>query len=152
MRDCIRNLYQTEGLRGFYRGLLVSYVGIAETSIHFLLYEQMKSYLRPCGTDSEDTGKCLGDFAQFMVAASLSKIVSCTVMYPHEVVRTRLRQPSLNGVKKYTSLLQTLRLVALEEGIRGLYGGLTTQIVRQIPNSAAMFVTYELVVSFLCNP
>eukprot|EP00795_Rhopilema_esculentum_P000560 gene560-10247_t len=151
LRDCIARTYQTEGIRGFYRGLLISYVGIAETSIHFLLYEQMKAYLRPCGTDADENGKCLGDFAQFMVAASLSKIISCTSMYPHEVVRTRLRQPVVDGVKKYRSMLQTLRLVAVEEGIRGLYGGLTTQVIRQIPNTAAMFVTYELVVSFFCN-
>lgn len=111
----------------------------------------MKAFLRPCGSDSDESGKCFGDFAQFMVAASLSKIISCTLMYPHEVVRTRLRQPAVDGIKKYKSLLQTLRFVAVEEGLQGLYGGLSTQVLRQIPNTAAMFVTYELVVSFLCN-
>ena len=151
MKDCVSKLYQTEGIRGFYRGLLISYVGIAETSVHFLLYEQMKAFLRPCGSDPDEKGKCFGDFAQFMFAASFSKIVSVTLMYPHEVVRTRLRQPVVDGVKKYKSVLQTLRCVAVEEGIQGLYGGLTTQIVRQIPNTAAMFVTYELVVSFFCS-
>ena len=151
MRDCITKLYQTEGIRGFYRGLLVSYVGIAETSIHFLLYEQMKTFLRPCGKETDERGVCLGDFAQFMVAASFSKIISVTLMYPHEVVRTRLRQPMVDGVKKYRSLLQTLHCIALEEGVKGLYGGLSTQVIRQIPNTAAMFVTYEIVVSFLCS-
>jgi len=151
LRDCISKLYQTEGIRGFYRGLLISYVGIAETSVHFLLYEQMKAFLRPCESGSDERGRCVGDFAQFMVAASLSKIISVTLMYPHEVVRTRLRQPIVDGAYKYKSLLQTFRCIAVEEGINGLYGGLTTQVVRQIPNTAAMFVTYELVVSFLCN-
>ena len=151
LRDCISKLYQTEGIRGFYRGLLISYVGIAETSVHFLLYEQMKAFLRPCESGNDERGRCVGDFAQFMVAASLSKIISVTLMYPHEVVRTRLRQPMVDGVYKYKSLIQTFRCIAIEEGINGLYGGLTTQVVRQIPNTAAMFVTYELVVSFLCN-
>eukprot|EP00794_Sanderia_malayensis_P007164 gene7164-7971_t len=151
LRDTIARLYRTEGLKGFYRGLLISYVGIAETSIHFVLYEHLKMKLRPCDDQDDETGKCLGDFAQFIVAASASKIVSCTAMYPHEVVRTRLRQPAVNGIKKYHSIVQTLRLVAAEEGIRGLYGGLGTQIARQIPNSATMFVMYEFVVSFLCN-
>ena len=151
MRDTILKLYNTEGIRGFYRGLLISYVGIAETSIHFVLYEKMKAFLRPCGSDTDERGICFGDFAQFMVAASLSKIISVTLMYPHEVVRTRLRQPMVDGVKRYTSLLQTLQCIALDEGIKGLYGGLSTQVVRQIPNTAAMFLTYEVVVSFLCN-
>lgn len=116
-----------------------------------MLYEHLKANLRPCSNTTDETGKCLGDFAQFMVAASASKIVSCAVMYPHEVVRTRLRQPAVNGVKKFHSIFQTFRVVAIEEGLRGLYGGLLTQVVRQIPNSATMFVTYEFVVSFLCN-
>ena len=47
---------------------------------------------------------------------------------------------------KYRSFWQTLRLVNKEEGRRGLYRGLGTQLVRQIPNTAIMMATYELTV------
>lgn len=47
---------------------------------------------------------------------------------------------------KYRSFWQTLMLVAREEGRRGLYRGLTTQLIRQIPNTAIMMSTYELTV------
>ena len=33
-----------------------------------------------------------------------------------------------------------------EEGRRGLYRGMVTQLCRQIPNTAIMMVTYEFVV------
>ena len=36
-----------------------------------------------------------------------------------------------------------------EEGHRGLYRGLATQLVRQIPNTAIMMSTYELTVYVL---
>lgn len=36
-----------------------------------------------------------------------------------------------------------------EEGYRGLYRGLWTQLVRQIPNTAIMMSTYEAVVYLL---
>lgn len=36
-----------------------------------------------------------------------------------------------------------------EEGYRGLYRGLWTQLVRQIPNTAIMMSTYEAVVYVL---
>lgn len=52
---------------------------------------------------------------------------------------------------KYQSFWQTLRLVAQEEGRRGLYRGLGTQLVRQIPNTAIMMATYELTVYLLNN-
>ena len=40
----------------------------------------------------------------------------------------------------------TLATVYREEGVVGLYRGLGTNLVRQIPNTAVMMATYELVV------
>jgi solute carrier family 25 protein 33/36 len=59
-----------------------------------------------------------------------------------EVARTRLREEG----SKYKSFLQTLVTVAKEEGFRGLYRGLGTQLIRQIPNTALLMSTYEFVV------
>ncbi len=47
---------------------------------------------------------------------------------------------------KYKSFWQTLLTVAREEGRPGLYRGLVTQLIRQIPNTAVMMATYELTV------
>jgi len=58
------------------------------------------------------------------------------------VARTRLREEGT----KYRSFWQTLATVAREEGYRGLYRGLGTQLLRQIPNTAIMMATYEAVV------
>lgn len=62
-----------------------------------------------------------------------------------EVIRTRLREEGT----KYRSFFQTLTTVPKEEGYRALYRGLTTHLVRQIPNTAIMMCTYELVVYLL---
>ena len=59
------------------------------------------------------------------------------------MLRTRLRQPLVDGKVKYTDLLQTLRLVIAEEGARSLYGGLSAHLMRVIPNAAVMFFIYE---------
>lgn len=58
------------------------------------------------------------------------------------MARTRLREEGT----KYRSFWQTLATVFQEEGHRGLYRGLATQLVRQIPNTAIMMATYEAVV------
>ena len=57
-----------------------------------------------------------------------------------EVARTRMREAG----SKYRSFFQTLILVGREEGRRGLYRGLATQLIRQIPNTAIMMAVYEL--------
>jgi solute carrier family 25 protein 33/36 len=62
-----------------------------------------------------------------------------------EVARTRLREEG----SKYKSFWQSLGIVYREEGRRGLYRGLATQLVRQIPNTAIMMSTYELTVYVL---
>lgn len=62
-----------------------------------------------------------------------------------EVARTRLREEGT----KYRGFWQTLNTVYAEEGVRGMYRGLSTQLVRQIPNTAIMMATYEAVVYVL---
>lgn len=64
------------------------------------------------------------------------------VLFSSEVARTRLREEGT----KYRSFWQTLFLVFREDGLSGVYRGLVTQLVRQIPNTAVMMTTYEVVV------
>jgi solute carrier family 25 protein 33/36 len=69
------------------------------------------------------------------------------ITYPHEVLRTRLRQAPENGVQKYKTLVQTGRLILQEEGPAALYGGMTAHLMRVVPNAAILFFCYELIVN-----
>ncbi|XP_029700353.1 solute carrier family 25 member 36-A-like isoform X2 [Takifugu rubripes] len=148
--DCMRRVYRREGLRGFYRGMSASYAGISETVIHFVIYESIKRRLLEAKMpqnmeEEEEVPKVASDFVGMMLAAATSKTCATTVAYPHEVIRTRLREEGT----KYKSFFQTLRTVPKEEGYAALYRGLTTHLVRQIPNTAITMCTYELVVYLL---
>jgi len=147
--SCIKSIYREAGFIGFYKGITASYFGISETITHFVIYEFIKSKLRErrlreYGPDSNDSY----NFFQFMAAGAVSKTIASILAYPHEVARTRLRQEG----NKYRKFFQTLWLVWKEEGREGLYRGLGTQLVRQIPNTAIMMATYELVVYLLQSP
>lgn len=64
-----------------------------------------------------------------------------------KVIRTRLRQPSPPGQPpRYTSLVQSFKLVLAEEGWRALYGGLSPHLLRVVPNAITMYFVYEKVV------
>lgn len=148
--DCVRRVYQMDGLRGFYRGMSASYAGISETVIHFVIYESIKRKLLESKAhtsmdEEEEAVKDASDFVGMMLAAATSKTCATTIAYPHEVIRTRLREEG----SKYRSFFQTLVTVPKEEGYRALYRGLTTHLVRQIPNTAIMMCTYEVVVYLL---
>lgn len=71
--------------------------------------------------------------------------INCRFLPPAEVIRTRLREEG----SRYRSFFQTLLTVPREEGYGALYRGLTTHLVRQIPNTAIMMCTYEVVVYLL---
>eukprot|EP00051_Salpingoeca_urceolata_P006804 m.90041 g.90041 ORF g.90041 m.90041 type:complete len:335 (+) comp14991_c0_seq1:358-1362(+) len=133
------DIWRTEGIRGFYKGITASYAGMAETVLHFVLYEQAKRCIREDKVAQTSAQAAASSF----VAAASAKLVASLTTYPHEVARTRMRQTGFGD--KYKSFFNTLRIVYLEEGVRGLYGGLGTHLFRTVPNSAVMFATYELV-------
>ncbi|XP_026872095.1 solute carrier family 25 member 33 [Electrophorus electricus] len=148
--QCARYVYRTEGVRGFYRGLTASYAGISETMICFLIYETLKKHLAAgrLATPADNGGKGPSDFLSLMVAAAFAKGCASCIAYPHEVIRTRLREEG----SKYKYFFQTARLVAVEEGYAAFYRGLIPQLIRQIPNTAIVLSTYELIVHLLSQP
>ena len=136
----IGDVYRGEGIRGFYRGLSASYIGASETMIFFVLYEKLKSTLLEDHSFSKAS-----QTVDMMVASFASKMVATISVYPHEVARTRLREQKTGGV--YNGFIQTLRKVYIEEGWRGLYGGMGAHLTRQVPNTVVMFLVFETIMS-----
>ncbi|KAH7881700.1 mitochondrial carrier protein RIM2 [Phlebopus sp. FC_14] len=134
----IKQIFREEGFRGFYKGLSASYLGVTEGTIQWVLYERLKKV----AARTEGRGG-VAEWGGMLLSAGTAKCVASLITYPHEVLRTRLRQPRVNGVVKYTGLVQTLRTVIAEEGARSLYGGLSAHLMRVVPNAAVMYSIYE---------
>lgn len=139
---CIERIYHLDGLRGFYRGLTASYAGTLETAIHFVIYEHLKKVLVSNRQRELELTEC-------MSAAAVAKMTASSLCYPHEVCRTRLRQNVARSERRYHNFFQTLRVVAVEEGLHGLYGGMGAHLLRVVPNTAIVFFTYEAVIRIL---
>ncbi|EDO38543.1 predicted protein [Nematostella vectensis] len=141
----VRQAYATEGIRAFYKGLSASYLGSIEVGLHFAIYENLKQQLLRSQNKTNDHQFTL---AECTLAAGSAKVVSTGLCYPYEVVRTRLRQQESDvlGKQRYRTCLQTLRTVFVEEGWFGLYGGLGTNLMKQVPFTTVMFCVYEGVI------
>lgn len=154
--DCTMQTIRQEGIRGLYKGLTASYLGVSESTMQWVLYEQMKlglanrqQRLEASGREPSVWDKTV-QWTGGVGAAGFAKFIATILTYPHEVVRTRLRlAPMENGHQKYTGLVQCFRLVAKEEGLLGLYGGLTPHLLRVVPSAAIMFGTYESALKLL---
>lgn len=136
----IKRILREEGIRGFYKGLSASYLGVTEGTIQWTLYERLKRL----SANTEGKGGVV-EWLGMLGSAGTAKCVASLITYPHEVVRTRLRQPLVDGKVKYKGLYDTFRLVIAEEGGKALYGGLSAHLMRVIPNAAVMYSIYEAV-------
>jgi solute carrier family 25 protein 33/36 len=76
--ECIRTIFHDSGVRGFYKGLSASYLGVSEGIIQWTLYEQLKKTAKKAeGGPLEWTG--------MLVAAGGAKMIASLITYPHEV-------------------------------------------------------------------
>ncbi len=69
-----------EGVRGFYKGLSASYLGVTEGTIQWTLYERLKRLT----TKTEGKGSLM-EWAGMLGSAGTAKCVASLITYPHEV-------------------------------------------------------------------
>ena len=125
--DAVRRIYREEGMKSFFRGLSVSYLGLA---IQFTCYDALK---RDLYKRNEEPSKLT-----LFGTAALAKLIATTLTYPHEVVRTRMRERTEG--KEYASLVSSFKSVWRHDGFRGLYAGYEAHVFRTVPNAAIMFM------------
>ncbi|GJD10914.1 Solute carrier family 25 member 36-A [Galdieria sulphuraria] len=149
--DAFQRIVREEGFRGLYKGLSASYWGVTEGAIHFVVYERLKKWMYQQKPPEQSQGRLSS--LEYLSMAALSKLIASATTYPHEVVRTRLREqtPISGALPKYRGVLQSIKTIAQEEGIQGLYSGMGMHLLRVVPNTAIMFLTFELVSRWIEN-
>eukprot|EP00539_Tryblionella_compressa_P012345 CAMPEP_0178827000 /NCGR_PEP_ID=MMETSP0746-20121128/7034_1 /TAXON_ID=913974 /ORGANISM="Nitzschia punctata, Strain CCMP561" /LENGTH=311 /DNA_ID=CAMNT_0020488827 /DNA_START=323 /DNA_END=1258 /DNA_ORIENTATION=- len=151
--DAIKTIFKEEGIGGFYKGITASYWGCAEGAMQFIIYEQLKTRLIANQNKRRASQGLLPTQelpkATYFWAAAASKAIAAVATYPHEVARTRMREQARAGIFKYNGMWQTLGVMAKEEGFKSLYSGMGVHLMKVVPNSALMFLTYEIVRGWL---
>jgi solute carrier family 25 protein 33/36 len=89
--DCIKQVVRNEGIRGLYKGMSASYLGVSESAMHWVLYEQMKKALKRreekivlSGRPKTSWDNALDWFGNVGASGS-AKFVAALATYPHEV-------------------------------------------------------------------
>lgn len=131
-------LYRTEGLRGFYRGLLPSLFGVSHGAIQFMAYEQLKNTWALSYRGGSKEGLTNMDF---LTLSALSKMFAGSITYPYQVIRSRLQ--TYDAHTKYKGAWDVVQQVFRREGMAGFYKGLGPNIVRVLPSTCVTFLVYE---------
>ena len=135
--DGTRQIYKSEGISGFYRGLVPSLFGVTHGAIQFMAYEQLKIY-QAKNLSGVQTELSAGDY---LVLSGLAKVIAGSTTYPYQVVRARLQM--YNADATYTSARDVIGQVWRREGLRGFYKGLGPNLLRVLPSTWVTFLVYE---------
>ncbi|KAL8889146.1 MAG: hypothetical protein Q9215_003535 [Flavoplaca cf. flavocitrina] len=132
-----RHIYRTEGVQGFYRGLLPSLFGVSHGALQFMAYEQFRRYR---ASQLEGESKRLST-VDYLWLSGASKAFAGSVTYPYQVVRSRLQMYEAKQI--YRGARDAMSLIWKQEGIRGFYKGLGPNLVRVLPSTWITFLVYE---------
>ena len=95
-----------EGIRGLYRGLTASYLGVTESTLQWMLYEQMKLSLAKREERVAASGRPPTAWDQTVAltgkvsAAGAAKFVAALITYPHEASQVIPLYLAINIVMK----------------------------------------------------
>lgn len=140
-------LFRAEGLRGFYRGLGVSLLGVSHGAVQFAVYEPAKRVYFSHKSGEPGKGEKMTTESTIGIS-SLAKVVAGAVTYPQQVLRSRLQTYDADA-RFGKGIVNVVRRVWREEGVRGFYRGITTGVVRVMPATWVTFLVYENVKFYL---
>ena len=125
---------------GLYKGIASPLCSIPfVNAIVFATYEQCKWFL----LRKAEHGATLNE-RQLAYCGGVAGFVSCSVVSPVELVRSRLQvQGTGSAAAQYKGSFDCAKQILKTEGIRGLGRGMVATIVRDVPSYVAQFYVYE---------
>ncbi|KAL8940447.1 MAG: hypothetical protein Q9216_002817 [Gyalolechia sp. 2 TL-2023] len=145
--DTARKMWKRNGIRSFYRGLPMGLVGMFPYSaIDLTTFEYTKRSVvsynakkRHCHEDDASPGNfataCMGAF---------SGAFGASVVYPLNLLRTRLQsQGTAIHPPTYTGIMDVTVKTLRGEGFRGLFKGITPNLLKVVPAVSITYVVYD---------
>ena len=74
-----------------------------------------------------------------LILGAVAGVTAVTCTYPSDLIKRRLQMKSLDGVKKYSGILDCIKRIMKDEGIPGYYKGLVLTFL----NFLLLFYTYK---------
>lgn len=142
-----RQIYQVEGMSGFYRGLVPALFGVSHGALQFMAYERLKTgrsqgelYVPAIEGATAGQERDLSNL-DFLAISSLSKVFAGFITYPYQVVRARLQ--TYEAHRLYRGVIDAVVQIWTRESLAGFYKGLGPNLIRVLPSTWVTFLVYE---------
>uniref|UniRef100_A0A2P2I2F9 Mitoferrin-1 n=1 Tax=Hirondellea gigas TaxID=1518452 RepID=A0A2P2I2F9_9CRUS len=152
---CARHLYNTEGIRAFYRSYTTQLaMNIPHHAILIIMYEKMQKLLNP-SKEYNALAHC--------TAGATAGAIGAAITTPLDVCKTLLNtqeSSTLNQIHKarVTGIRTAFKTIYMMQGFKGFFRGMQARILYQMPSTAIAWTVYELFKHYLiksnyaCNP
>ncbi|TRM68663.1 mitochondrial carrier [Schizophyllum amplum] len=133
----LRDIQQTQGWRGLYRGIVPNIAGNASSwGLYFLFYNMLKK--RASGGDLTKPLSA----SEYLLCSAQASAVTAVMTNPLWVVKVRMFTTPADAPNAYRGLWHGLSSVYRTEGTSGLFRG-TTLALFGVSNGAIQFMLYE---------
>ncbi|KDR20496.1 Calcium-binding mitochondrial carrier protein SCaMC-2, partial [Zootermopsis nevadensis] len=134
VKDCLKHMLQEGGIWSLWRGNGINVMKIApESAIKFMAYEQAKKIIR--GNNTREV-----TIYERFVAGSLAGGISQTIIYPLEVMKTRL---ALRKTGEFNSIVDAAKKMYRKGGWQTFYRGYVPNLLGIIPYAGIDLAVYE---------
>uniref|UniRef100_A0A914LAQ6 Mitochondrial carrier protein n=2 Tax=Meloidogyne incognita group TaxID=654580 RepID=A0A914LAQ6_MELIC len=134
-----REMFQEGGIRSFYTGFVATLIReVPGYFCFFGAYEMSRRFLTPIGKTKEEIG-----VLRTAISGGIGGMALWTAIFPADVVKSRMQ---IGETGRFSTIL--LKIVK-NEGISALYKGLSPTLIRTCIASAALFITFENIKTFL---
>ncbi|EEH42009.2 hypothetical protein PAAG_03930 [Paracoccidioides lutzii Pb01] len=142
-----KKMWTTNGFHSFFRGLPLGLIGMFPyAAIDLMTFEYLKATLLTRKTrlyHCHEDDVPLNNFTTGAIGA-LSGALGASIVYPMNVLRTRLQaQGTVLHSPTYTGIVDVTRKTLRAEGIRGLFRGITPNLLKVAPSVSISYVVYE---------
>ncbi|KAM7393861.1 hypothetical protein PAMP_020698 [Pampus punctatissimus] len=137
--DCAKQILQREGVTAFYKGYVPNLLAIVPyAGIDLAVYETLKFAWLNRNRGLADPGVTV-----LVGCGAISSTCGQLASYPLALIRTRMQaQASVRGAPK-PSMLALVHNIVTQEGVAGLYRGISPNLLKVIPAVSVSYVAYE---------
>lgn len=130
----VAKIIKDDGFKPFFAGILPALVLVINPILQYTIFEQIKNAI--------EKKRKLRPIDFFFIGA-IGKIFATSITYPYITLKSRLQLKQKEGSATNSSLIGGLLQIIKNEGVGGLYGGITTKVTQSALTSAFLFLFKE---------
>ena len=149
--DLIKQTYQSQGPRGFYRGFMPTFVReTGASAFWFGAYEYtctaFINYRQNSVMDGRTISKKDLTALELMLSGACGGIAYNLSFFPVDVIKSRMQIEQADAGGRYKTFAQISKEIYRGAGINGFYRGCGITAVKSAPANAIIFMTYVRII------